>query len=463
LASSLRQIPDDDRTKKKVVHVSFANDVGQDAGGLKRQWSAFVADSLVNSSSSSSTATTTTSYLKPPPSPPLMRCWEEGCTVFDVNYEYYQWWKDNRRDLGVEEVDVERTYRKLGMIIGLCLIEGLQLIRISRFLCKNLLSLPPPSPSSETKYSNDNEEDEEEDDTINNDDEDSDDEDDNDNYKSIYLWNQRCKDVRRIKWEDFKELCPRKATYMKDPAQRQYCDFESTTLPCVDNSNSVNNSSSGQSIYSTSVIRRCVPTDFFTISTGYNDNEFHPPADPDDALYDKLAESILQNEHVNVLRSNIVQGFQRIVDPKVLRSLFDPDEIQHLLTPSAYIQINDWKKHTLYNRCSLSDDVVRLFWYVIKNKLNQDEKQGLCEFATGQPKPPSGGFVELDPLFTITVVDCGGDENGDQSTGGASSSISAHTCVNQIVLPSTITNEEQMTLLLKGAVQRKKGEFFNKR
>jgi len=164
--------------------VRFGTEVGIDIGGLRRQWAAILSRALVVPPAGKLT--------------PMLRLWEEDSSVYDMNYESIWAHRMQQQHIGASLLSQRRnskdyndsavleSYRKLGMIFGICLMEDLRLVRISKSMCKFLLW----DVDSEHKA-------------------------------------KECK----VTWDDLEEIFPEKASHMKNPETRQYIDYTAVSLP----------------------------------------------------------------------------------------------------------------------------------------------------------------------------------------------------------------------------------------
>jgi hypothetical protein len=348
LESSLKQIPEVPVYKKESrtgsLTIRYKKSKGIDAGGLKRAWASSISRELVIPSENQVV--------------PMMRTWEEGAHVYDVNYEYL--YSELRR--GKDYEDVYLAYQKLGSLFGICLKEGVQLLKLSQVLCKYLLS---------------------------------------NDKKETHL---------EVTWDDLAELFPDKASKMKpnNPEHREYIDYADVTL-----------------------LNETLSPEFFNITTGFKDEEFHLPSDPTDIEFNKLAQAVTMNNFVAELRAHFRLGFRSTVDCENIGKVFGAADLQHMLSKASEIDFWDWKKNSINVG---AQSVIETFWESVSD-LSQEDLQNLCEFATGQPTPPAGGFQEFFPRFSVFV---------EPKFDG----IIAHTCANIIQLPN-VTDKEKMKNLLR--------------
>lgn len=72
------------------------------------------------------------------------------------------------------------------------------------------------------------------------------------------------------------------------------------------------------------------------------------------------------------------------------------------------IDVEDWRRHTIYRRYSEHSKQVQWFWRLVA-ELDHHQRLRLLQFATGTCRLPLGGFAELvgspsSPLYFVSVV-----------------------------------------------------------
>lgn len=159
-----------------------------------------------------------------------------------------------------------------------------------------------------------------------------------------------------------------------------------------------------------------------------------------------------KNEYINLLVqwractrvqsqvSAIKRGILEII-PEELLTRFTGSELEFLFCGVSEINVDDWEKNTLYRRYEVEDDIVKWFWRVIKEDLDNVKRAQLLQFATGTSRIPLNGFRDLQGSdgprkFTIERID-------DTKLLPRS-----HTCFNRIDLPPYASYEEVRDKLL---------------
>jgi len=130
----------------------------------------------------------------------------------------------------------------------------------------------------------------------------------------------------------------------------------------------------------------------------------------------------------NCLES-FLRGFYAVV-PFYLVRVFDPVELEILMCGSPVIDIEDWKKNTVYRGAfKPSHVVIKWFWEVVES-LTQEQLSNLLKFVTGSERVPIEGFQNLKTLrgdvakFTIEPI-----------KHKKNYLPRAHTCFNRLDLP----------------------------
>jgi hypothetical protein len=125
--------------------------------------------------------------------------------------------------------------------------------------------------------------------------------------------------------------------------------------------------------------------------------------------------------------------------------MFNVNEVSILLSGSSIdIDVDDWKRHTVYDSCSSSHSSIAYFWEVVSKELSNEDRAALLRFTTSCSRPPTLGFHQLQPPFTIRLVDVEDTHARSssffsslfQSSSSSTSSLpTAATCFNVLKLP----------------------------
>ncbi|NP_001164707.1 neural precursor cell expressed, developmentally down-regulated 4-like [Saccoglossus kowalevskii] len=133
-------------------------------------------------------------------------------------------------------------------------------------------------------------------------------------------------------------------------------------------------------------------------------------------------------------------GFQELI-PLDLLKIFDENEIELLLSGLGDIDVNDWRKNTVYRgEYHANHLVIQFFWRAILS-FDNEKRARVLQFVTGTSRVPMNGFAELY------------GSNGQQKFciekwGTTSSLPRAHTCFNRLDLPLYSTYQELHDKLL---------------
>ena len=90
------------------------------------------------------------------------------------------------------------------------------------------------------------------------------------------------------------------------------------------------------------------------------------------------------------------------------------------------INVDDLRNNTRYlGGYSMMDKHISNFWTIV-TEMSDEDKANLVKFVTSCQRPPSLGFADLHPPFSIQRVDCTDDSRLP----------SASTCFNILKLPT---------------------------
>lgn len=116
-----------------------------------------------------------------------------------------------------------------------------------------------------------------------------------------------------------------------------------------------------------------------------------------------------------------LEGLQTLV-PDNLLALFDENELELLICGVRDYKLAELKdNHTLVGN-GVSSRTLSWFWISLEH-FTQEQFAKLMQFTTGSSQLPTGGFINLRPLFQIA------------SSGTYENLPTAHTCFNMICLP----------------------------
>ena len=144
--------------------------------------------------------------------------------------------------------------------------------------------------------------------------------------------------------------------------------------------------------------------------------------------------------------SALRRGLTEIIPQKDLISIFNTDrELNLALNGVIEIDINDWKRHTLYKNCKNNEIQIIWFWEILKYDFDDEMRQKFLHFCTGSSRVPLDGFKSLranpdkdEPkLFSILLLD---DVKKGTNVRFSDFELNqrlpkAHTCFNRLDLP----------------------------
>ncbi|XP_053331602.1 apoptosis-resistant E3 ubiquitin protein ligase 1 [Spea bombifrons] len=147
---------------------------------------------------------------------------------------------------------------------------------------------------------------------------------------------------------------------------------------------------------------------------------------------------LAQHRLCNQVREEVehfLKGLTELV-PENLLSIFDENELELLMCGTGHIAVQDFQAHAVVIGGSwhFREKVMNWFWAVVSS-LTQEELARLLQFTTGSSQLPPGGFSALCPSFQII----GSPAHGTLPT--------AHTCFNQLCLPSYDSYDEMHKML----------------
>ena len=137
----------------------------------------------------------------------------------------------------------------------------------------------------------------------------------------------------------------------------------------------------------------------------------------------------------------LVAGLHEVV-PRAVLQLFDPSELELLISGMPEIDIDDWAAHTVLQPGGFADDSPQVVWFWrAVEAMTAEERCRLLQFCTGSSRVPLAGFAALrgahGDVMRFTIA------REASSGGGAASRLpTAHTCFNQLVLPEYRSYEE---------------------
>ncbi|MGH0153840.1 UNVERIFIED_CONTAM: hypothetical protein FKN15_025809 [Acipenser sinensis] len=177
--------------------------------------------------------------------------------------------------------------------------------------------------------------------------------------------------------------------------------------------------------------------ELFTRFSDNNQGLVHPNADRPPHLRLKVYE--FAGKVVGKCLYESAMGLNELV-PENLLAIFDENELELLMCGTGDINALDFKAHAVIVGGSwhFKEKVMKWFWAVVSS-FTQEELARLLQFTTGSSQLPPGGFAVLCPSFQIIAAPT------------HSTLPTAHTCFNQLCLP-TYDSYEELHKMLKLAM-----------
>ncbi|GAA6003447.1 E3 ubiquitin-protein ligase TOM1 [Rhodotorula paludigena] len=131
----------------------------------------------------------------------------------------------------------------------------------------------------------------------------------------------------------------------------------------------------------------------------------------------------------------LLRGLYEIV-PKDLLQIFSERELELLISGLPTIDADEWRSHTDLVGYRPSDPIVGYFWRAVRS-FSHEERAKLLQFVSGSSRVPLEGFGALQGMSGVTKF------NIHKAAHNASLP-QAHTCFNQLDLPSGYDSYEQL-------------------
>jgi len=140
-------------------------------------------------------------------------------------------------------------------------------------------------------------------------------------------------------------------------------------------------------------------------------------------------------ESVSDQLGQMLRGFYEVI-PREIVSVFDYQELELLMCGVPEIDVQDWRRQTVY--VDMEDDsfLAEWFWDIVES-FSQENRARLLQFTTGSARVPTRGFKALQRndgvlmKFTIQAI-----------SREFSAYPRAHTCFNRLDLPRYGSKEE---------------------
>jgi len=137
-------------------------------------------------------------------------------------------------------------------------------------------------------------------------------------------------------------------------------------------------------------------------------------------------------------------GFHELIPPALI-SIFNPEELELLISGLPEIDVEDLRENTIYEGCGKGSQQVQWFWKVLR-EFSDEEKAWFMEFVTGSSHVPLEGFKALPGgMFTIC------------QTEGIERLPTSGTCFNRFYLPKYATEEQLRSKVVQAVHEAHEG------
>lgn len=163
-----------------------------------------------------------------------------------------------------------------------------------------------------------------------------------------------------------------------------------------------------------------------------------------------MAERMLTDD-IKPQTDAFLAGFREIINAEHL-SVFNEQELELLICGLPDIDIHDLRANTEYKGLRPTAQSIRWFWQIVED-MTQEEKALLVQFVTGTSKVPIQGFKELRGMNGIQRFQI-------HKASGKDRLPTAHTCFNQLDLPSYSSVEAMRKNILMAIREGSEGFAF---
>ncbi|EMS22762.1 E3 ubiquitin-protein ligase HUWE1 [Rhodotorula toruloides NP11] len=139
----------------------------------------------------------------------------------------------------------------------------------------------------------------------------------------------------------------------------------------------------------------------------------------------------------------LLKGLYDVVSKDLLQ-IFSERELELLISGLPTLDVDDMRAHTDLVGFSPSDPVVAWFWRAVRS-FSQEERAKLLQFVSGSSRVPLEGFAALQGMNGVTRFNI-------HKAGNNASLPTAHTCFNQLDLPTGYESYEHFRRHLSLAI-----------
>ncbi|GAA5961735.1 hypothetical protein JCM21900_000844 [Sporobolomyces salmonicolor] len=146
----------------------------------------------------------------------------------------------------------------------------------------------------------------------------------------------------------------------------------------------------------------------------------------------------------------LLKGLYEIV-PKDLLQIFTERELELLISGLPEIDADEWRANTDLVGFSPTDPIIGYFWRAVRS-FSHEERAKLLQFVSGSSRVPLEGFGALQGMSGVTRFNI-------HKAGNNTGLPTAHTCFNQLDLPTGYETYEQLRKQLVLSITEGSGTF----
>jgi E3 ubiquitin-protein ligase HUWE1 len=170
------------------------------------------------------------------------------------------------------------------------------------------------------------------------------------------------------------------------------------------------------------------------------------------AEYIRLICEVKMTEEIRPQIQAFLEGLHSVI-PHDLMKIFDPKELELMISGLPEIDLSDLRENTEYVNYTKDSVVIRNFWETLQN-FDENLKAGFLQFVTGTSKVPFEGFQFLKGIGGAV------QKFNIHKAYDTAKLPTTHTCMNQLDLPEYASKEELEERLKKAVLYGKEGFGF---
>lgn len=170
------------------------------------------------------------------------------------------------------------------------------------------------------------------------------------------------------------------------------------------------------------------------------------------AEYIRLICEVKMTEEIRPQIQAFLEGLHSVI-PHELMKIFDPKELELMISGLPEIDLADLRENTEYVNYTKDSLIIRNFWEVLQ-EFDENLKAGFLQFVTGTSKVPFEGFQYLKGIGGAV------QKFNIHKAYDTHKLPTSHTCMNQLDLPDYQTKEELEEKLKKAILYGREGFGF---